>query len=43
LVRDLGSMSIAHNRMIDSARRNSWRFNNEVPVGELPAHVLTLA
>jgi RNA polymerase sigma factor (sigma-70 family) len=32
-------MSIAHNRMIDNARRNSRRFTNEVLVGELPAHV----
>jgi RNA polymerase sigma-70 factor (ECF subfamily) len=31
-------MSIARNRMIDNARRNSRRFNSEVLVEELPAH-----
>ena len=32
-------MSIARNRMIDNARRNSRRLNNEVLVGEFPAHL----
>jgi RNA polymerase sigma-70 factor (ECF subfamily) len=32
-------MTIAHNRMVDSARRNSRRLNNEVVVDELPAQV----
>jgi RNA polymerase sigma-70 factor (ECF subfamily) len=31
--------SIARNRMIDNARRNSRRLNNEVLVGEFPDHV----
>jgi len=32
-------MSIAQNRMIDNARRNSRRRNNEVLVDEFPAHL----
>jgi RNA polymerase sigma-70 factor (ECF subfamily) len=32
-------MSIAQNRMIDNARRSSRRLNNEVLVGEFPAHL----
>ena len=32
-------MSIAQNRMIDNARRNSRRLNNEVLVDEFPAHL----
>jgi len=32
-------MSIARNRMIDNARRNSRRLNNEVLVDEFPAHL----
>ena len=32
-------VSIAHNRMVDSARRNSRRFANEVLVDELPTTV----
>jgi RNA polymerase sigma-70 factor (ECF subfamily) len=32
-------MSIAQNRMIDNARRNSRRLNNEVLVDEIPAHL----
>jgi RNA polymerase sigma-70 factor (ECF subfamily) len=31
--------AIARNRMVDNARRNSRRLNNEVPTGELPTHV----
>ena len=32
-------MSIAQNRMIDNARRNSRRLNNEVLIDEFPAHL----
>src|SRR6516164_9616495 len=32
-------MSIARNRMIDNARRNARRLNNEVLVDEFPAHL----
>ena len=32
-------MAIAHNRMVDSARRNSRRLNNEVLTDELPSQV----
>src|SRR5262249_30025501 len=30
---------IAHNRIVDGARRNSRRFKSEVPVDELPVNV----
>ena len=32
-------MAIAHNRMVDSVRRNSRRLNNEVLTDELPSQV----